>query len=83
MVKCLQISTIIENNNEETNKLLINNAEKINMELFGFFPKYYKWKNGKFVNYIKSVNPNDLTKSIDTKDPIMDTARNIIDIFLP
>ena len=33
--------------------------------------------------YPAPTNPNDLTKSIDTKDPIMDTARNIIDIFLP
>lgn len=60
VVKCIKKSTEI-NNNEKTNKLLINNAEKINVKLSIFFPKYYKWNNGKFANYIKITNPCNLS----------------------
>jgi hypothetical protein len=57
-IKCLSKSSTPDYNAEYENKYAIK-AELIERELEGFYPKLYRWRDGRFINFIKIINPDN------------------------
>lgn len=67
IIKCIGKTNIIVD--EDIN--YVEYIDRINYELDGYIPKFYKWKNGKLINYIQ-INNNNLSEPLYAECIIME-----------